>query len=188
MRSERATCARAGTCLPWRGADHAPRPRRRRSPSLGLLAFALLDRGGGGSAAPAVLASPTLTPGSLNPDVTQATIGSTICVRGWTATVRPPSSYTSPLKLEQMPEYGESGPAVRLPGGPPDQPRARRQPDRPAQPLARAVSARGRRRQDRERAQRQGLLGRAHARRGPARRVGAQARARLTAVLCCTTT
>ena len=48
---------------------------------------------------------------------------------------------------------------VRLPGGSPDQPRARRQPDRPAQPLARAVSARVGRRQDRERAQRRGLLG-----------------------------
>ncbi len=55
-------------------------------------------------------ASASLTPGSLNPDVTQPTIGSTICVRGWTATVRPPSSYTSQLKLEQMPEYGETGP------------------------------------------------------------------------------
>ena len=58
----------------------------------------------------AVLASPTLTPGATNPDVTQRTIKRTICVRGWTATVRPPSDYTSQLKLQQMPEYGESGP------------------------------------------------------------------------------
>jgi hypothetical protein len=78
--------------------------------ALGLLTLALTARGGGGSDGPAVLASPTLTPGSLNPDVTQATIGSTICVRGWTATVRPPSDYTSQLKAQQMPEYGESGP------------------------------------------------------------------------------
>jgi hypothetical protein len=49
---------------------------------------------------------PALTPGALNPDVTQATIGSTICVSGWTATIRPPSSYTSPLKVEQIAEYG----------------------------------------------------------------------------------
>lgn len=49
-------------------------------------------------------------PGILNPDVTQATIGSTICVRGWTATVRPPVSYTNELKLEQMRAYGETGP------------------------------------------------------------------------------
>ena len=52
-----------------------------------------------------------MTPGSLNPAVTQATIHSTICVRGWTATVRPPSSYTSALKARQMPTYGEAGPS-----------------------------------------------------------------------------
>ncbi len=83
---------------------------------LGLLALAFFDLsifhfgGGPGPAVPVVLASPTLTPGVLNPNVTQATIDSTICVRGWTATVRPPASYTSPLKVQQMPEYGETGP------------------------------------------------------------------------------
>lgn len=50
-----------------------------------------------------------LTPGRVNPAVTQATIGSTICVSGWTRTVRPPESYTERLKLEQMTEYGETG-------------------------------------------------------------------------------
>jgi hypothetical protein len=49
------------------------------------------------------------TPGVLNPDVTQATIGSTICVRGWTKTVRPPTSYTNALKVQQMREYGVGG-------------------------------------------------------------------------------
>lgn len=48
-------------------------------------------------------------PGVLNPDVTQATIGSTICVHGWTATVRPPVEYTNDLKAKQMREYGETG-------------------------------------------------------------------------------
>jgi hypothetical protein len=43
---------------------------------------------------------------ALNPAVTQATIGSTICVSGWTATVRPPSSYTSSLKVEQLAAFG----------------------------------------------------------------------------------
>jgi hypothetical protein len=38
----------------------------------------------------------------LNPDVTPATIRSTICVQGWTATVRPPASYTDDLKRKQM--------------------------------------------------------------------------------------
>jgi hypothetical protein len=38
----------------------------------------------------------------VNPAVSFATRGSTICVTGWTATVRPPASYTSPLKAQQM--------------------------------------------------------------------------------------
>jgi hypothetical protein len=56
-----------------------------------------------------VLASATLTPGALNPDVTQATIDRTICLHGWTKTVRPPTSYTSELKREQMGQYGLTG-------------------------------------------------------------------------------
>src|SRR5919197_3435413 len=60
--------------------------------------------------APSIRASPTLTPGALNPAVTQANIDSTICVRGWTKTVRPPAEYTDALKLKQMREYGASGP------------------------------------------------------------------------------
>ncbi|MEI6648136.1 MAG: hypothetical protein WCO08_00705 [Actinomycetes bacterium] len=43
-----------------------------------------------------------LTPGALNPAVTQATIGSTICVAGWTKTVRPKASYTNALKRQQL--------------------------------------------------------------------------------------
>jgi hypothetical protein len=38
-------------------------------------------------------------PGALNPAVTQATIGQTICVRGWSASVRPPWAYTNAIKL-----------------------------------------------------------------------------------------
>lgn len=49
---------------------------------------------------------PALTPGALNPVVTQATISSTICVSGWTATIRPPSSYTTSLKVQQIALYG----------------------------------------------------------------------------------
>jgi len=52
--------------------------------------------------------NPVLTPGSLNPAVTQTTIQSTICTSGWTATIRPPSSYTTELKIEQMAQYGYS--------------------------------------------------------------------------------
>ena len=61
----------------------------------------------------AVVASATVTPGALNPDVTQATIGSTICVRGWTRTVRPPVDYTNALKVKQMRMYGEAGDSSR---------------------------------------------------------------------------
>ena len=42
------------------------------------------------------------TPGATNSAVTQATIGKTICVAGWTATVRPSSSYTTALKVQQL--------------------------------------------------------------------------------------
>lgn len=48
------------------------------------------------------------TPGVTNADVTQATIGATICQSGWTATVRPPASYTNKLKVEQIAQYGYS--------------------------------------------------------------------------------
>jgi hypothetical protein len=57
----------------------------------------------------AILADPVRTPGVLNPDVTQANIRSTICRRGWTATIRPPTDYTNDLKRRQMRRYGEAG-------------------------------------------------------------------------------
>jgi hypothetical protein len=82
---------------------------------LGILACAaivvatILPRCGAGPAT-AVRARWDLTPGVLNPDVTQATIASTVCVRGWTRTVRPPVSYTNALKLRQLRRYGLHGP------------------------------------------------------------------------------
>jgi hypothetical protein len=42
--------------------------------------------------------------------VTQANISKTICVTGYTATIRPPVSYTDPLKQELMRNYGLTGP------------------------------------------------------------------------------
>ena len=53
---------------------------------------------------------PALTPGAINPAVRQATIGATICVAGWTATVRPPVAYTNTLKVEQIAQYGYRDP------------------------------------------------------------------------------
>lgn len=42
------------------------------------------------------------TPGAINQEVTQENIATTICIAGWTKTVRPPSSYTSRLKAHQL--------------------------------------------------------------------------------------
>src|SRR5438093_1328924 len=44
------------------------------------------------------------TPGTTNPDVHQDNINDTICKSGWTATVRPSSSYTNKLKKTQLAE------------------------------------------------------------------------------------
>jgi len=52
------------------------------------------------------LPDPTLTPGAINPDVTQQNIHSTVCVKGYTKTIRPPANYTNKLKKRQMREYG----------------------------------------------------------------------------------
>ena len=53
---------------------------------------------------------PRCTPGALNPAVTQASIGQTICRRGWTDTVRPPESVTETEKAASMAAYGDAGP------------------------------------------------------------------------------
>jgi hypothetical protein len=80
--------------------------------ALALLVVALALKLEGHSASPgAIVADPARTPGVLNPDVTQATIRSTICTHGWTATIRPPVEYTNALKRTQMRAYGETGPA-----------------------------------------------------------------------------
>ena len=77
--------------------------------AAGLLAAALSSCGHHHAGA-VVLPSPTLTPGVTNPDVTQSNIRDTICVHGWTKTVRPPSTYTSALKVRQLAEFNLPGP------------------------------------------------------------------------------
>jgi hypothetical protein len=79
------------------------------------------------------LPDPGLTPGEVNPAITDATIDTTICVRGWTRTVRPPADYTEALKRQQIREYGYADRRLRsyeedhlIPldlGGSPDDPR-----------------------------------------------------------------
>ncbi len=55
-----------------------------------------------------LLPDPNCTPGSTNQEVTQANIQQTICVRGYTKTIRPPASYTDQLKIQQIAQYGYS--------------------------------------------------------------------------------
>ncbi|HVH53605.1 MAG TPA: hypothetical protein VNA32_05660 [Actinomycetota bacterium] len=55
---------------------------------------------------------PASAPGATNPAVTEANIHQTICVTGWTVTIRPPVSYTSALKRRQMAGIGLTNPAL----------------------------------------------------------------------------
>ena len=50
--------------------------------------------------------APSGATGALNQDVTQSTIHSTICVPGWTATIRPPVDVTEQLKRQQLAASG----------------------------------------------------------------------------------
>jgi hypothetical protein len=47
-----------------------------------------------------------ITPGAINADVTQANIQQTVCVKGYTKTIRPPAHFTNKLKKRQIREYG----------------------------------------------------------------------------------
>ena len=59
-----------------------------------------------GTALAGDLPDPVLTPGALNPEVNQGNISRTVCVKGWTKTVRPPAYYTNKLKKNQIRQYG----------------------------------------------------------------------------------
>ena len=52
------------------------------------------------------LPNPTLTPGAIDTAITQDNIQTTVCVKGYTKTVRPPVYYTNSLKKKQMADYG----------------------------------------------------------------------------------
>ena len=52
------------------------------------------------------LPDPSLTPGAINFNVTQGNIQQTVCVKGYTKTIRPPAHFTNKLKKRQMREYG----------------------------------------------------------------------------------
>ncbi|MDR3660180.1 MAG: HNH endonuclease signature motif containing protein [Mycobacterium sp.] len=50
------------------------------------------------------------TPGDRDPRVTQVTIEDTICVKGWSKSVRPPKNVTDQIKAERIAAYGDDGP------------------------------------------------------------------------------
>ncbi len=54
------------------------------------------------------LPDPSCNPGLMNPEVSQDNIDQTICVPGYTKTIRPPVSYTDAQKQESIAAYGYS--------------------------------------------------------------------------------
>jgi Protein of unknown function (DUF3761) len=80
-------------------------PRTSPSVTVAVTAIPVVANKTGGitvNPAGAVLPNSARTPGAINPAITQATIGRTICVTGWTSTVRPSSSVTTSLKVAQL--------------------------------------------------------------------------------------
>lgn len=54
--------------------------------------------------------NPATTPGATNPAITQANLHQNICKKGWSTTsIRPPASYTTALKREQLKNWGLAG-------------------------------------------------------------------------------
>jgi hypothetical protein len=77
-------------------AADAPRAVRHSCHARGHGRFSLPDR--------------RCTPGAIDLRVSQRTIDSTICRRGYSESVRPPESVTEPEKLASMKAYGDLGP------------------------------------------------------------------------------
>jgi len=75
-----------------------------------LAACLTLATGGAAPAQPApegrLRPDPMITPGAIDPTVTEANIHATICRTGWTRAIRPPLPYTEALKRRQIEEYG----------------------------------------------------------------------------------
>ncbi len=55
------------------------------------------------------LPDPACTPGATNPKVTPDTLGSTICRKGYTKSIRPPEAITSAEKRASAAAYGYTG-------------------------------------------------------------------------------
>ncbi|NBX61274.1 MAG: HNH endonuclease [Betaproteobacteria bacterium] len=70
-----------------------------------MAAISCLWATGVGAQPVAALPDASRTPGSVDTAVTQSNIQSTVCVRGYTDTVRPDKKYTNRLKREQLRKY-----------------------------------------------------------------------------------
>ena len=70
---------------------------------IGIFLTGLLAAGAS-AAAPTASVKPNaaVTPGAINPAVTQANIKDNVCKANWTTTVRPTVSYTNKLKATQL--------------------------------------------------------------------------------------
>lgn len=97
------------TALPSTGGTGAPSAPASAAPTTSTGAaptsagsFPGMASGPPRGAAGAYLPASTVTPGATNPSVTQASIGSTICRSGFTASIRPPVSYTDALKVSEL--------------------------------------------------------------------------------------
>jgi hypothetical protein len=104
-----ATSGRASTTAvaksPTTPATNKVSPPTTAAPKAALESSTIQNQTRGGitvAASGAILPNSARTPGAVNPEVTQANIAATICVSGWTATVRPDSSVTTELKKEQL--------------------------------------------------------------------------------------
>jgi hypothetical protein len=73
-------------------------------PAAGSCTYRYVDKTAG-----KVLPDASCNPGARNPDVTQSTIGSTICVSGYTTSIRPPSSITDKEKAADAKSYSFTG-------------------------------------------------------------------------------
>ncbi len=71
-----------------------------------MLLIALAILGAPVTHAPGYAVPLPTVPGKANPNVSQANIGTTICVPLWTSKVRPPTSYTNKIKFALMDAAG----------------------------------------------------------------------------------
>lgn len=69
---------------------------------------AYVQSGSGHKCTRSYLPDHVCTPGLTNPDVSQENIDSTICVSGYTASIRPPVSESNRLKKQAAGQYGIS--------------------------------------------------------------------------------